>query len=127
MSGALKSFQHRVADWTLRVFGQDYMMDREERALRLLEEALEFGQSMGLSIGEALHLLHYVYSRPAGDPQQELGGVAVTLHAAATALGLHTDQLTDLEISRIEALPPEKFIKRNEEKKASGVGKWEGK
>ena len=48
---------------------------------RFLEEALELAQSFGCSNKEAHELVDYVFSRDVGQPEQEVGGVMVTLAA----------------------------------------------
>lgn len=86
------SYQDRVAAWVETCFGESSDPRRKtRRAHRFAEEALEFLQSIGIPKEHVLQLVDYVYSRPEGDPVQELGGVMVTLCGAATAhdLDLH--------------------------------------
>lgn len=76
-----ENYQSRVMDWIRECFGPIESSMRVERNHRFLEEALELVQSLGCSEEEAGQLLNHVYSRPIGEPIQELGGVMVTLAA----------------------------------------------
>ena len=79
------SFQNRVGEWMHACFGPAISCDKVERNFRFLEEALELVQALGCSRDEALALVDYVWSRPAGQPRQEVGGVMVTLAALCNA------------------------------------------
>jgi hypothetical protein len=70
------------------VFGAEIAADKSIRNHRFLEEALELVQANGCSQSEAHQLVEYVFGRPIGDPDQEMGGVMVTLAALANASGL---------------------------------------
>jgi hypothetical protein len=61
-------------------------------------------------------VLDIVYSRPPGDPAQELGGVAITTASAAASLGVSLSHVACTELLRIESLPAEHFQRRNAEK-----------
>lgn len=71
-------------DWATRSFGVDQMIDPKTRALRLVEESIEFAQAVGVEAGYIAQVATNVYSREPGDPYQELGGVYVTAHLAAS-------------------------------------------
>jgi hypothetical protein len=49
------------------------------RAMRFYEEASELVQSRGLSREDAHRVVDYVYDRPVGDSQDEIGGSLITL------------------------------------------------
>jgi hypothetical protein len=108
--------QKVVVDWGVRCFGQAHMDDRVIRAARFLEEAVELAQACGLAKDHALRALEHVYSRPAGEVEQEIGGVSVTLLALCGAFGLSADDCETKEIARCLSLPPEKFAERNRAK-----------
>lgn len=93
------TFQERVAPWMLECFGYDISGDTQERNHRFLEEALELVQASGCSAGEAHKLVDYVYGRPDGDINQEVGGVMVTLaaHCLAHRVDMHEAGETELE------------------------------
>jgi hypothetical protein len=94
------NFQERATDWALTCFGEKVVADRQERAFRFLEEALELVQSAGVTKEEAEKLVNYVFSRPVGDPPQELGGTVVTLAVFAGNLGYNMLAAGDFELGR---------------------------
>jgi hypothetical protein len=108
--------QRVVIEWGERCFGVDHMRDKIVRAARFFEEAAELAQAVGLPKEHAQRALDYVYSRPAGDPAQELGGVSNTQYALAGALGLSVAECQAKEIARCLAKTPEHFAQRNREK-----------
>ena len=75
-------FQMRIGKiWLGTVFqsAAPEAMDPIERALRFLEESQELAQSLGVTREQALQLVEYTWSRPVGEPPQEVGGSLVTL------------------------------------------------
>lgn len=116
MREALDARQRVVIEWGERCFGTDHMRDRIVRAARFFEEAAELVQSVGLSRDHAMRAFDHVYSRPAGTPAQEAGGVANTLMALCGALDLSFDECQTAEIERCLAKDPEHFARRNEAK-----------
>jgi len=105
-----------VVDWGRRAFGADHMADKIVRAARFFEEAAELVQAIGLPAEHALRAFHHAYSREPGKPDQEVGGVAVTLYALCDAIGLSADQCEITEINRCLSRPPEHFAERNRQK-----------
>lgn len=97
--------QAEVADWCEAAFGRDSLMDRHKRALRLLEEALELFQAERGDPGQAAALAARVFSRPAGEPLLEAGGVAVTFLSWCAAAGASADACEAAEIARVLAKP----------------------
>jgi hypothetical protein len=95
------TFQNRVLPWLLACFGEEIANDKIERNHRFLEEALELVQSTGCTQSEAHQLVDYVFSRPIGDPDQEAGGVMVTLAALCTANGIDMHASGETELARI--------------------------
>lgn len=83
----LLKFQHRVYEWTLKVFGDAVTYNVRERGFRFTEEALELAQAVGVTRDEAVTLVDYVFNRPVGEVGQEIGGVMVTLAALANVCG----------------------------------------
>ena len=98
---AQASFQLRVQPWMLECFGQAISDDLVERNHRFLEEALELVQSTGCTQGEAHELVDYVFGRPVGEPEQEVGGVMVTLAALCLAAKLDMHAAGDKELARV--------------------------
>jgi hypothetical protein len=94
------SFQQRVREWTVACFGQTIADDKIERNHRFLEESLELVQALGCTRSEAHQLVDYVFARPEGTPEQECGGVKVTLAALCNANGLDMLKLGERELER---------------------------
>lgn len=82
-------------------FGEAISGDKLERGDRLLEEVFELLQSGDYPIERIRALAAYVWSRPAGEPAQEVGGVMVTLAAYCLAHGLDMHQAAEIELARI--------------------------
>ena len=95
------SFQARVQPWMMACFGPEISADRSERNHRFLEEALELVQSTGCTASEAHQLVDYVYGRPVGDTNQEIGGVMVTLAALCLALNADMHAAGEAELARV--------------------------
>lgn len=98
------TFQQRVYDWAQRCLGPVSAADTKERNYRYLEESLELVQSLGCSREDAHKLVDYVFSRPVGEPEQELGGVRVTLATLCQAHGLSEIECGERELERVEGL-----------------------
>lgn len=99
--GEATSFQQRVQPWMMACFGAEISADRGERNHRFLEEALELVQASGCTQDEAHQLVDYVYGRPQGDINQEVGGVMVTLAAHCLAHGVDLHEAGEKELARI--------------------------
>ena len=116
----LTESQRKLTVWGVECFGAEHMADKKVRALRLLEEAIEFAQSVGVPEGKCAELAAYVYSREPGIPVQELGGIGVTWLVAADALNTSAELALETEIARISQKPPSHFTARNQEKVEAG-------
>lgn len=97
-----EGFQARVHDWMTKCFARPDAMLPAQRSFRFIEEALELVQSSGTSREDVLRLVEYVYGRPAGVIDQEIGGVMVTLSGLATSFGLSMDYAGNAELARCE-------------------------
>lgn len=73
-------------NWVVRVMDHGEVYDVRSRATRFTEEAIELAQAATLPKEDVLRLVEYVYSKPAGDCAQEVGGVTLTLAALCNAL-----------------------------------------
>lgn len=93
--------QTLVAPWMQACFGSDISLDRRERNHRFIEESLELVQACGMPAVEAHMLVDYVYGRPAGTKEQEVGGVMITLAALCLAHGMNMHDCGDVELVRI--------------------------
>jgi hypothetical protein len=94
------SYQSRVEEWLIACFPRSVRSDGEERTHRFLEEALELAQANGCSREDAQALVEYVYSKPAGRPALEVGGVMVTLASLCSATGIDMADAGDRELKR---------------------------
>lgn len=93
-------YQERVREWVSDTFSEEVLFDVMERCFRFVEEAIELGQSLGMSREDMYRQITYTYGRPPGDPTQEIGGVMVTVNAMATAIGVDLLQAAETELSR---------------------------
>jgi hypothetical protein len=92
----------RVGRWVISMFGHDVLIDRKERAARVLEEAIELAQAEGLDYLHCAKQLNATYARPVGNPNQEAAGVMFCLMAWGYAscrdvLTLLDEELWDAE------------------------------
>lgn len=95
------AFQARVNAWMQACFGPEISSDKIERNHRFLEESLELVQACGCTASEAHQLVDYVYGRPVGERNQEVGGVMVTLAALCLAQGMDMQQAGETELARV--------------------------
>lgn len=100
-AGPRTSFQSRVRPWMLACFGEEVANDPQQRASRFAEEAMELVQAAGGSAEEAHAMVDYVFSRPAGEPAQEVGGVMTTLASLSLAFGLDMHTAGEAELARV--------------------------
>jgi hypothetical protein len=80
----MNTFQSAVLGWMENVI-PGWASRKNERLFRFSEESLELLQSLGMTKDEVLRMVDYVYARPIGEPNQELGGAMLTLAALSTA------------------------------------------
>lgn len=100
------NFQARVNAWMQECFGAEISADCTERNHRFLEESLELVQACGGTASEAHQLVDYVFNRPVGEKQQEVGGVTVTLAALCLAQQVDMHRCGEVELARIwEKIP----------------------
>jgi hypothetical protein len=115
------AYQDRVQAWVLECFGPEIAYDALERSFRFLEEALELAQSRGCTQEQAERLVSYVYGRPAGASEQEVGGVMVTLAALCSAAGIDLDKAAETELARVNAADVIEKIRRKQAAKRGVV------
>ena len=112
--------QKQVLDWAVETFGP-VAGHVDERAARLVEEAIEVAQAVGLPPEVIAKILDRVYSRVPGDLSQEIGGVAITLDAMAECLVVDVGQEAERELQRVLAIPKDHFKKKHADKVAAGT------
>lgn len=100
MREGITSFQARVEKWLEACFPPEVRADRGERTHRFLEEALELAQANGCSRGDAVALVDYVFGRPKGHADLEVGGVLVTLAGLCSASEINMDEAGARELAR---------------------------
>lgn len=96
------TFQARAAKWTKDCFGTSIANDKTERNHRFAEECLELLQANGCDRATILQAVDYVYGRPAGAADQEVGGVMVTLAALCAEAGLDMHDAAEKELADIQ-------------------------
>lgn len=112
--------QRKVSEWCKAAFGTAQQASVAQRALRMLEEAIEAYQAANCSEEMAHNLVAYVFSRPVGLLSQEIGGLRLSILALAEAAGVSADAEEFREIKRVMAKPLEHFAKRNQAKNEEG-------
>lgn len=95
------TFQKRAFEWAVFCFGPVIPRDKLERSDRLLEEVFELLQSGSYPPERVAMLRDYVWSRPVGEPSQELGGTYVTLAAYSEAHDLDMRDAAETELARV--------------------------
>src|ERR1019366_10303280 len=108
-------------DWAIRCFGREHVFDRAIRALRTLEEAAELAQALGVPEDKAAKCISTVYSRPVGEPLQEIGGVLLTIAVLCESMGAEADDILEIELRRVLKKDIAHFTKRNQEKLDLGL------
>lgn len=94
-------FQSKVGTWMGQCFDRLLYANMTERGDRLLEEILELLQAHGYDRNRVPTLVDYVYSRPVGEPDQEVGGVMITLAGFCHDAGLDMLSAGNRELDRI--------------------------
>lgn len=107
--------------WAKVTFGAETADVTGERIRRFLEEALELAQAVGLDQEVAQNMVEYVYARPAGNVNQEIGQVGVSLLALAEHLHINAEQEELTEFQRITSLPAEHWQSRQNAKAGKGI------
>lgn len=95
------SFQQRAWAWMLAAFGLEIAGRTNERAHRFLEESIELAQAVGVTSEEAHMLVDYVFNRASGEPEQEAGGVMLTLAGLCDWLGIDMAKAGETELARV--------------------------
>jgi len=95
------TFQERVHYWLEAAFGVEASKDKMERVHRFIEEGLELAQSLGCTQYDAHQLVDYVFSRPIGEPSQELGGTMTTIAALSAIFDLNMVEAGEHELERM--------------------------
>lgn len=101
-------------------FGPDHANSVPQRALRFIEEGIEACQAAGVDRDQLLKLVGFVYDRPVGELNKEIGAAGLTLLGLAAAAGLSADDEEDREVNRVLAMDPKEHAARNRLKNEAG-------
>ena len=112
--------QQEVARWVIDTFGGNAFLP-SERALRLLEEALELAQAEGIPARMARRVLARTYKSAPGDPEVEGAQVGFTLLAWAQSHSLNAARITRRELARVQTVTASDFRKRHRVKLWAGL------
>lgn len=112
--------QRRVLKWATDNFGA-IANNADERAARLVEEALEIAQAQGVPLEVVGRIATRCYSRAVGELGQEIGGCGIALLALAESAGLNFEDEILREWQRVAHLPKEHWRKKHAEKVAAGT------
>lgn len=113
----------RIAKWVTECLGSKALFDPKERALRLIEEAIEIGQVEGLTEDDVIRVAKYVMGRPIGERTNEAGGTLVCVLAYCYAVGLDPYETCEREVSRIESADFDKIRTKHAAKVHAGVAR----
>jgi len=114
-----------AVDWATRCFGVDQMNDPPTRALRLVEEAVELAQAVGVRQLDVSETVNQVYNKKPGNPYQKMGGVYMTAHLMAHTLARNTTIGYGMRSPFYDYDPEEVFLtelRRVLDKEAGGPG-----
>lgn len=109
-----------VLQWAVNSFGA-IALNRDERAARMTEEAIEVAQVEGVPLEVIQRIAARVYSRPVGELGQEIGGLMVGLYALAANSGVDPDAEFRREFDRVLSKPREHWARKHAEKVAAGT------
>lgn len=116
---AAKPFQLRVSVAHHALFHDD-PTDVAERRARYFEESGETVQAFGMTEDEAITLVRYTWSRPAGEPRKEIGAAALTLASLCVVAGHDMMECAEADLEKLQR--PE-TIERIRAKRATRHGR----
>jgi hypothetical protein len=113
--------QEQVLEWAVDRFGL-VATNIDERAARLLEEAIEIAQAAGVKLETVDKIARRTYSRPVSkDIGQEIGGCGITLLGFSEAVGHDFAHEINREWERVASLPKEYWQRKHAEKVHDGT------
>lgn len=114
------SFQKRILAWAVSTFG-DIAKNRDERAARVAEEAIELAQCEGVSLATVIKIAERVYSRPPGDVETEIADVGISLYALSENRGLEVGNCMAYRWNHLQSVPAEHWANKHRAKVAAGT------
>lgn len=112
--------QRIIQSWAVKTFGE-IANDSAERGRRLLEEALELAQAVGVRREDALALVERVFSNIPGEISREIGQCGLVLLSLAEQQGFSAEAEEAREIARVLSLLPDYFRSRHDAKAEIGI------
>lgn len=112
--------QYQVLGWATESFGA-IALNRDERAARLAEEAIEVAQTQGVPLSVIQRIARRVYERPPGEIGREIGGVGITVLSLAANLGRDFANDTRTEWQRVQSKTRDWWQQKHAEKVAAGT------
>jgi NTP pyrophosphatase (non-canonical NTP hydrolase) len=109
-----------VLHWAKTTFG-NVAMDPIERALRMMEEAAEVAQGVGVPLDMLQRTVTRTYQRPVDDPKKEVGGLLVTVYALCARLEIDPQEALEIEVERILNKDPQLWRDKHNIKVADGT------
>jgi translation elongation factor EF-G len=114
------TFTHEIGHWGRDTFGDLVFSNKQERAARLIEEAIEVGQTLGVEPPMVHAIVDVIYAKPKGALAQALGGVIITWAGLLHALNLSaTKIMADAQSDCWDR--QEQIKKKHEEKIKAGI------
>lgn len=113
-------FQFLIYSWAKLNFGS-VASKREERLLRVLEEALELVQAGGIDKEKVLQFADVVYAEPKGLVKEELSDLQLNLYALAEHYYEPLDLLSKQKFARCLERDREYWQGRQERKYLNGM------
>ena len=95
------SFQLDADAWAVFCFGIKDARCVGRRTNQFLEEALELVQAMGLNKAQVRIAVDYVYGKPIGAVEQEMGDVTLALALLATATGQSLASIAEAKLFNV--------------------------
>jgi hypothetical protein len=108
--------------WAVEMFGP-IAKDKQERALRFIEEAIELAHAAGLPFSAVELVALRVYDRPPGEVDREIGQAQACLETMAENLGLSADIEAEREFARVKTIPKEEWQRRHRAKVVVGIAR----
>lgn len=105
--------QGLIFSWAERTFGP-VATSPTERAMRVVEKAIELVQARGIDRRVVDRIVSRVYQRPAGDPRAEVGGLCVTVLAYCEAIEISFYLEVLHEMERVLSLPEEHWKRQHD-------------
>lgn len=94
------TLQYKLRTWLVACLGEETLHSLPDRALRVLEEAVELAQAADIPAEKVVELVQHVYSRPVGRLEQEVAGVLNTVLLTAECIGQDAMHLGSQELTR---------------------------